>query len=89
MEAAGTAAAPAAEAPPKPVTPEEEALRRNTDCVYFLASPVTCKKVNTAAPIALFAPPPCSFGSRRLLSMLADCPIIAHDFVRGSASGVG
>ncbi|KAL6543918.1 hypothetical protein OROGR_010415 [Orobanche gracilis] len=23
---------------------EEEALRRNTDCVYFLASPLTCKK---------------------------------------------
>lgn len=28
------------------VTPsaEEEALKRNTDCVYFLASPLTCKK---------------------------------------------
>lgn len=24
---------------------EEEALKRNTDCVYFLASPLTCKKV--------------------------------------------
>lgn len=24
---------------------EEEALKRNTDCVYFLASPVSCKKV--------------------------------------------
>uniref|UniRef100_A0A5B7CDF7 Putative zinc finger CCCH domain-containing protein 17 isoform X1 n=1 Tax=Davidia involucrata TaxID=16924 RepID=A0A5B7CDF7_DAVIN len=23
---------------------EEEALKRNTDCVYFLASPLTCKK---------------------------------------------
>ncbi|KAK9925617.1 hypothetical protein M0R45_022888 [Rubus argutus] len=23
---------------------EEEALKRNTDCVYFLASPVSCKK---------------------------------------------
>ncbi|KAK2979944.1 hypothetical protein RJ640_007087 [Escallonia rubra] len=27
-----------------PITPEEEALKRNTDCVYFLASPLTCKK---------------------------------------------
>ncbi|XP_044489791.1 zinc finger CCCH domain-containing protein 17 [Mangifera indica] len=26
------------------VSPEEEALKRNTDCVYFLASPLTCKK---------------------------------------------
>ncbi|KAJ4960219.1 hypothetical protein NE237_020129 [Protea cynaroides] len=25
-------------------TGEEESLRRNTDCVYFLASPLTCKK---------------------------------------------
>ncbi|KAM7250506.1 hypothetical protein ACFE04_022389 [Oxalis oulophora] len=25
-------------------TPAEEALKRNTDCVYFLASPLTCKK---------------------------------------------
>ncbi|KAK9274669.1 hypothetical protein L1049_021920 [Liquidambar formosana] len=23
---------------------EDEALKRNTDCVYFLASPLTCKK---------------------------------------------
>ncbi|XP_004299447.1 PREDICTED: zinc finger CCCH domain-containing protein 17 [Fragaria vesca subsp. vesca] len=28
---------------PEP-SPEEEALKRNTDCVYFLASPVSCKK---------------------------------------------
>jgi hypothetical protein len=41
MEVDGAAAA----AGPKPLTPEEEALRRNTDCVYFLASPLTCKKV--------------------------------------------
>ncbi|XP_008776702.2 zinc finger CCCH domain-containing protein 32-like [Phoenix dactylifera] len=27
-----------------PLTAEEEALKRNTDCVYFLASPLTCKK---------------------------------------------
>lgn len=27
-----------------PTTAEEEALKRNTDCVYFLASPLTCKK---------------------------------------------
>ncbi|XP_031276179.1 zinc finger CCCH domain-containing protein 17-like [Pistacia vera] len=26
------------------ISPEEEALKRNTDCVYFLASPLTCKK---------------------------------------------
>ena len=24
---------------------EDESLKRNTDCVYFLASPLTCKKV--------------------------------------------
>ncbi|MFS7993665.1 hypothetical protein Hanom_Chr12g01096791 [Helianthus anomalus] len=24
---------------------DEEFLKRNTDCVYFLASPLTCKKV--------------------------------------------
>ncbi|TVU16518.1 hypothetical protein EJB05_40087 [Eragrostis curvula] len=45
MEADGAAAAEAA-AGAKPLTPEEEALRRNTDCVYFLASPLTCKKGN-------------------------------------------
>ncbi|THU63903.1 hypothetical protein C4D60_Mb01t20750 [Musa balbisiana] len=28
----------------RPVTAEEEAVKRNTDCVYFLASPLTCKK---------------------------------------------
>lgn len=28
----------------RPPTAEEEALKRNTDCVYFLASPLTCKK---------------------------------------------
>ncbi|KAI7746945.1 hypothetical protein M8C21_005918 [Ambrosia artemisiifolia] len=27
-----------------PLTEEEEFLKRNTDCVYFLASPLTCKK---------------------------------------------
>ncbi|XP_043716228.1 zinc finger CCCH domain-containing protein 32 [Telopea speciosissima] len=27
-------------------TAEEESLKRNTDCVYFLASPLTCKKGN-------------------------------------------
>lgn len=26
------------------LTAEEEATRRNTDCIYFLASPLTCKK---------------------------------------------
>lgn len=29
---------------PRPLTREEEAVKRNTDCVYFLASPLTCKK---------------------------------------------
>ncbi|KAJ0963891.1 hypothetical protein J5N97_029013 [Dioscorea zingiberensis] len=28
----------------RPPTAEEEALKRSTDCVYFLASPLTCKK---------------------------------------------
>lgn len=28
----------------QPPSAEEEALKRNTDCVYFLASPLTCKK---------------------------------------------
>lgn len=28
-----------------PSAAEEEAIKRNTDCVYFLASPLTCKKV--------------------------------------------
>ncbi|XP_010250625.1 PREDICTED: zinc finger CCCH domain-containing protein 17 [Nelumbo nucifera] len=27
-----------------PVAAEEESLKKNTDCVYFLASPLTCKK---------------------------------------------
>ncbi|KAL2557681.1 Zinc finger CCCH domain-containing protein 17 [Forsythia ovata] len=30
--------------PVAPTSAEEEALKRNTDCVYFLASPLTCKK---------------------------------------------
>nr|AEV41035.1 zinc finger C-x8-C-x5-C-x3-H type family protein [Oryza minuta] len=49
MEADGAAAAAAeasTEAGARPLAPEEEALRRNTDCVYFLASPLTCKKGN-------------------------------------------
>lgn len=28
----------------RPLAAEEEVLKRNTDCVYFLASPLTCKK---------------------------------------------
>ncbi|RWW30332.1 hypothetical protein GW17_00005097 [Ensete ventricosum] len=28
----------------RPATAEEEAVKGNTDCVYFLASPLTCKK---------------------------------------------
>ncbi|XP_020260161.1 zinc finger CCCH domain-containing protein 32 [Asparagus officinalis] len=30
----------------RPSTAEEEALKKNTDCIYFLASPFTCKKGN-------------------------------------------
>lgn len=30
---------------PAPPSSQDEALKRNTDCVYFLASPLTCKKV--------------------------------------------
>jgi hypothetical protein len=44
----------AAAAAGKPLTPEEEALRRSTDCVYFLASPLTCKKVLTPCACLLF-----------------------------------
>lgn len=29
---------------PAPMTAEEESLKKNTDCIYFLASPLTCKK---------------------------------------------
>lgn len=35
-------------------TAEEEALKRNTDCVYFLASPLTCKKVRPLFEFKLF-----------------------------------
>lgn len=42
---AAAATAAAAAAVPVQLTAEEEALKRNTDCVYFLASPLTCKKV--------------------------------------------
>nr|GMD67716.1 zinc finger CCCH domain-containing protein 17 [Ipomoea batatas] len=37
-------AAAAAAAPPPMTSAEEEAIKKNTDCVYFLASPLTCKK---------------------------------------------
>ncbi|XP_008813038.1 zinc finger CCCH domain-containing protein 32-like [Phoenix dactylifera] len=30
----------------RPSTAEDEALKRNTDCVYFLASPLTCNKAH-------------------------------------------
>lgn len=30
----------------RPATAEEEAAKGSTDCVYFLASPLTCKKVD-------------------------------------------
>lgn len=38
---------PASAPPPATVqlSAEEEAVKSNTDCVYFLASPLTCKKV--------------------------------------------
>lgn len=37
--------APQSQSQSQPPSAEEEALKRNTDCVYFLASPLTCKKV--------------------------------------------
>lgn len=37
-----------------PISAEEEALKRNTDCVYFLASPLTCKKVSFSPLSVLF-----------------------------------
>ncbi|XP_076952663.1 zinc finger CCCH domain-containing protein 17-like [Bidens hawaiensis] len=42
----GSQLAPPSSAAPAPavLTEEEEFLKRNTDCVYFLASPLTCKK---------------------------------------------
>ncbi|OEL32725.1 Zinc finger CCCH domain-containing protein 32 [Dichanthelium oligosanthes] len=46
VDGAAEAGAAAAAGGAKPLTPEEEALRRSTDCVYFLASPLTCKKGN-------------------------------------------
>lgn len=39
------APAPQPQSQSQPPSAEEEALKRNTDCVYFLASPLTCKKV--------------------------------------------
>ncbi|KAJ4822651.1 hypothetical protein Tsubulata_038698, partial [Turnera subulata] len=46
--------------PPSSSSADEEALKRNTDCVYFLASPLTCKKpldglIGTQVPA--FTPP--------------------------------
>lgn len=38
------AGAAAPQSQPQPPSAEEEALKMNTDCVYFLASPLTCKK---------------------------------------------
>lgn len=36
----------AKKAPPPPsIAMDEDAQKRNTDCIYFLASPLTCKKV--------------------------------------------
>ncbi|XP_009601943.1 zinc finger CCCH domain-containing protein 17 [Nicotiana tomentosiformis] len=35
---------PSTAPPPAMLSAEDEALKRNTDCVYFLASPLTCKK---------------------------------------------
>ncbi|KAK1324979.1 Zinc finger CCCH domain-containing protein 32 [Acorus calamus] len=29
-----------------PTSQDEEAVKKNTDCVYFLASPLTCKKAD-------------------------------------------
>jgi hypothetical protein len=48
VDGAGEVAAGAAPAAgiAKPLTPEEEALRRSTDYVYFPTSSLTCKKVH-------------------------------------------
>lgn len=32
--------------PSRPMAAGDEALKKNTDCIYFLASPFTCKKVS-------------------------------------------
>lgn len=45
-------AAAAPQSQSQPLSAEEEALKRNTDCVYFLASPLTCKKVFSRAPFS-------------------------------------
>ncbi|KAK7260526.1 hypothetical protein RIF29_26642 [Crotalaria pallida] len=37
---------PPTPAAPAPSSAQDEAMKRNTDCVYFLASPLTCKKGN-------------------------------------------
>ncbi|CAA0827454.1 Zinc finger CCCH domain-containing protein 17 [Striga hermonthica] len=37
---------PQSESQSQPISAEEEAVKRNTDCIYFLASPLTCKKGN-------------------------------------------
>ena len=37
-----------------PTSAEEEALKRNTDCVYFLASPLTCKKVRVSLSLYIY-----------------------------------
>ncbi|GER30083.1 zinc finger family protein [Striga asiatica] len=35
---------PQSESQSQPLSAEEEVVKRNTDCIYFLASPLTCKK---------------------------------------------
>ena len=50
-----------------PVT--TEASKHNTDCVYFLASPLTCKKV-CGHSLVFLAPPPLPFSLRRLFWFL-------------------
>ncbi|GJN26075.1 hypothetical protein PR202_gb13974 [Eleusine coracana subsp. coracana] len=73
MEVDGAAAAGAA-ASAKPLTPEEEALRRNTDCVYFLASPLTCKKVRL-----VFVPVQFRFGFR--VQSCLSCIHVSYPFL--------
>ncbi|EYU35542.1 hypothetical protein MIMGU_mgv1a0027632mg, partial [Erythranthe guttata] len=38
------AGAPPPPSQSQPLSAEEEALKSSMDCVYFLASPLTCKK---------------------------------------------
>ncbi|RRT34090.1 hypothetical protein B296_00043469 [Ensete ventricosum] len=40
--------------PSRPLAANAEALKRNVDCYYFIASPITCTKVLSPFPVFLF-----------------------------------